>query len=325
MSRSSAVPCTTNHRGEPRQVGVELELSGIELEVLARRVQAHFGGHVRPVSDYEHGVLDTEFGDFNVELDFAYLKALGRGATRSGDTPSDLERLSEPALAEVARHLVPYEIVTPPLPLEALEQVDALVADLRERGARGTRHSLVYAFGLHLNPDLPSLDADVIVAHVRAFLCLYDWLLFQEDVDWSRRLSPYINPYPKPYVEQVVDPRYAPSREGFMDHYLLHNADRNRALDLLPLLAFLDEGRVRRAIDDPRIKQRPTFHYRLPNCDVDLAGWGVSRPWSRWLEVERLASDRERLKRMSAAYQAYLAELLSGFGNRWREECEQWL
>jgi hypothetical protein len=43
----------------------------------------------------------------------------------------------------------------------------------------------------------------------------------------------------------------------------------------LPLFAFLDEDRVRAKLDDPLIKSRPTYHYRLPNTDFHKPNWGI--------------------------------------------------
>jgi hypothetical protein len=43
----------------------------------------------------------------------------------------------------------------------------------------------------------------------------------------------------------------------------------------LPLLAEIDSDRVRRFVNDPRIKARPAFHYRLANCHIERADWSV--------------------------------------------------
>jgi hypothetical protein len=63
----------------------------------------------------------------------------------------------------------------------------------------------------------------------------------------------------------------------------------------LPLFLHLDEERVRAVTDVPLIKARPPFHYRLPDCEIHLPGWGLHVAWNDWLEVEALAADRERL------------------------------
>ena len=86
--------------------------------------------------------------------------------------------------------------------------------------------------------ELGGLDLEAAAA-------ILDWLVAREEVDLSRRLTPYINAFPRSYLERVLQASYAPGREAFADDYLADNADRNRALDVLPLLAHLDEGRVR--------------------------------------------------------------------------------
>jgi len=310
--------------GRMRRLGVELEFSGMDMETASTMVQAELGGSVEEISDYEHRVRDTDLGDFNVELDFQYLKTVGRekGAT---DDEALLDNLPEWFIAEIARRVVPIEIVSPPIEMDRIGRLDAIVGKLREAGARGTRYSPVYAFGLHLNPEMPALDAKTICAYLRAFLCLYEWLLQVSEVDWSRRVTPYINPFPTAYVRQVAKSDYAPSLSELIDDYLDSNADRNRALDMLPLFAHLDEKRVRRVIDDPRIKPRPTLHYRLPNCDVDRQGWGVHTAWRHWLEVEHLAYDRDRLASIAEAYHEHLERITERAFGDWAERCREWL
>ncbi len=311
-------------RGEPRRIGVELEFAGLDLPLASRLVADALGGEIEVLSDYEHRVETPELGPFNVELDFEYLKARGReGPSQTEGLGADLEQWSEEVIAGIARQVVPLEVVSPPLPMARLAEVDVLVAALRAEGALGTGHSPIYAFGLHLNPEMPALDAATIVAYMQAFLCLHDWLIEREQVDLSRRITPYINAFPREYVERVLAPGYAPEQTGFADDYLQWNADRNRALDLLPLLAHLDEDRVRRAIDDPRIKARPALHYRLPNCEVDAEGWGVHRAWGHWLAVEHLAGDDAVRADFCAAYLAHLERGLGGLLEPWWKQCEE--
>jgi hypothetical protein len=54
-------------------------------------------------------------------------------------------------------------------------------------------------------------------------------------------------------------------------------------------------------VRDPHlVKPRPTFHYRLPDCRIDEPGWRPSVDWNRWVAVERLAEDPERLGELAA-------------------------
>lgn len=309
-------PRPHNEAGEQRRIGIELELSGLDLETIAQIVAGCFAGDIEIVSNYER-LIGTALGEFRVELDYQYLKDLGRGALDDRGFAGEVRRLSEDAMAQVARKLVPMEIVTPPLAPAHFHDLDVLVEELRASGGRGTRHSPIYAFGLHLNPEVPQLQADSLLRYLRAFMCLYDWLVVEEQVDWSRRVTPYINPFPREYLDIVLEEDYRPRMCDLIDDYLLLNADRNRALDMLPLFAHIDEARVRASIDDPRIKPRPTFHYRLPNCDIDIDGWNVSACWANWLAVEGLAEDQARLEAACAAYREYLAKGLGRLSEDW--------
>lgn len=318
-------PWSRTDEGRLRRCGVELEFSGLDIDTIARFTQAELGGAIEHLSAYECRVAHTPLGTFIIELDFAYLKKLGRESVAREDGAFDLDRMSEDLLAMAARQVVPFEIVTPPLPLNRLNALEPLIRRLREAGALGTRHALLYAFGMHMNPELPRVDAATILAYLRAFLCLYDWLRRASGVDLSRRLTPYIRPFPRDYVRRVIDEHYAPELERLMDDYLDANPERNRALDLLPLFAHIDHHRVRRAVADPRVKPRPALHYRLPDCDIDQPGWGVLGAWRHWLQVEYLASDDERLARVCRSFADFLDRPVESLFGDWAKACERWL
>ncbi len=92
---------------------------------------------------------------------------------------------------------------------------------------------------------------------------------------------------------------------------------------MLPLFAWLDRPRILSRISDAHVRPRPTFHYRLPNSYVGEPGWSLIPDWNRWVQVERLALDGDRLERMGEAFRA------GGFAGRapedWVEETYGWL
>ncbi len=311
--------CTVT--GEPRHVGVEIELAGLGVEALSSLVAASVDGRVERLSRYEHRIIGDARGDWGVELDFAFLKRRGRRSGNDGVPEDALEAM----IRLGAEQLVPVEVVSPPLPIDELGGVDRLIESLRRAGARGTGDGLTYAFGLQLNPELPALDATTVTRYLQAFLCLHDWLKERARVDLTRRLTAYIDPFPRDYVRRVIDPGYTPGLATLADDYLAANPTRNRALDLLPLLAHIDGERVRAAVDDPRIKPRPALHYRLPNSEVGRPGWGIMAAWADWLAVERLAADPSRLAGVCTAYAEHLDQPLSGLVHPWSEQAGTWL
>ena len=283
-----------NADGQLRCVGVELEFTGLTLGEICRRLQASAGGRIVKRSDYEAEVVQTRVGRVGVELDAALFRDLKVKGFLEG---LELDRLSdqlaervEGALADGAQRLVPFEVVFDPLPIACLGQLDPIRAALRP-GAEGTHTSLLNAFGLHLNPEVPSVEPAMILRYLRAFLVLHDRLCILHDVDIARRVSPFIDPFPDAYINRVLQPDYAPDGGRLIDDYLKYNPTRNRPLDLLPLLAWIDEDRVRAALPEEKISRRPAFHYRLPNSQIDEAQWRIVGEWNRWMEVEDLAAD----------------------------------
>lgn len=319
-------PWLKNAEGNRRQVGVELEMSGFDLDTLANHVAEHFDLKISSNGRYERLLQGDPAGDWGVELDYRFLKRLGR-EERSEETLTDeISQSAEDVLAWAAEKLVPLEIVSPPILLERLDEIDSLIAHLRNAGAKGTTDSALYAFGLQLNPDLPSLDSKLITACLKAFLCLYDWLYIQGDIDLSRRVTSYVDPFPNEYVKKILSSDYWPDLESLIDDYLTYNPTRNRALDMLPLFMFLDEKRVCNKVDDERIKARPTFHYRLPDCKINETNWGLFTVWNDWVEMERLAADEARLDDCCKAYLKHLNSPIKRLFNNWGAIVEkEWL
>lgn len=312
-------PWSTAGDGNLRRIGIELEMSGLTLDQLATVTADLLGLEVRQTSRYERTLTGDTAGDWLVELDFHMLKEMGRQARRQDDVLDDMRQTAEDLLHRVAETVVPLELVSPPLPMNRLAEVDVLIRSLRNAGATGSSDHLVHAFGMQFNPEIPNAEAKTLTAYLKAFLCLYDWLLRQADIDVTRRLTNYIDPFPLDYVRRVVDPDYNPDLETLMIDYLQANPTRNRALDWLPLFLHLDADCVARYTLDPLIKPRPALHYRLPSCEIHRTGWGLAQDWRHWLQVEHLAADSERLNACCTDYSEFLRR--SGV-QRWLSELD---
>ena len=320
-------PQILNHEGNERRIGVEFEMAGLEPQAMLDCIRSLYGGQIKRQSRFEFSVENTRFGKFGVELDASYLKTIGYKLEKNlrADDDFSIESIATEIITVAAEQVVPWEITTPPIPVSQLSELEKLVQSLRAAGALGTRSSLVYAFGLHLNPELPALDVKTILNYLRAFLCLFEWIADEDDTDLTRRLTSYINHFNKTYILKVIDPQYDPDLSTFMRDYIAANPTRNRTLDLLPLFAWLDRDLLRNHIEDPRVKGRPTLHYRLPNCDIDNPQWNLLQPWSEWLQVEQLVNKPDKLQAMCLRYREHLDTLLPDFDNAWLKSIVGWL
>lgn len=310
--------------GAERQLGVEIEYAGVSGELAAKEIQTLFGGDIEQRSAAEWRVLGTAWGDFRVELDASYLKSLAM-EQQEGDELSDIRSAAYNLITRASEQLVPWEIVAPPIGFHKLDELNRLIERLRELGAKGTRHSLQYAFGLHLNPDPPDLSTSTILRYFQAYLCLYDWICASEKIDTARKLTSYIKHFDKPYIEKVIAYTYAPDQGQLIDDYLAHNATRNRSMDMLPLFSYLDESRVGAVIEDKRVKARPSFHYRLPNCDIDNPQWSLLQSWQHWSQIERLANDHNLLMFFRGAYHQEILRMSYPLDGRWVKSTAQLL
>lgn len=307
-----------NASGDTRTVGFELEFSGITLHDTVKEVCAALDGTVCEETVAEVSVR-THMGDFNVELDWDFLKRTAANAELADGPSMWLHHLSEAAAL-----LVPIEVVCPPIPITSISKLDEMINTLQKAGAVGTEESLIAAYGVHINPEIPALDATTISRYLRAFVLLQWWLVEANSVDLARRVSPYIDLFEESYIRLLLQSEDQ-SIEALIDDYLAHNPTLNRALDMLPMFAHIDAERVRATVDDPKIKSRPTFHYRLPNCCIDHPEWSLASSWNIWCVVERLANDGASLAKLSKAFLEVDRPLLGVNRTAWVERVTLWI
>jgi len=300
MRGFESLPWHDTPSGSPRRVGVEMEMAGLDAGRIADAVTAELGGKFEADSAFSGRVVETELGEFGVELDASVLtqrtyvdtlKRLGIDIE-----PGELRDNLESVLSRLAGLVVPHELVCPPVALDRLADIDRIRARLHDAGAKGTQSSALYAFGLQFNVEVHDDGAEALLNVLRAFFLCFDGIVEREDIDFSRKLTPFVQPYPEDYVAHVLDPDYQPDRTTLIDDFLEYTPTRNRPLDLLPLFAWLDKDRVMAApVERDLVKPRPTWHYRLPNCRIDDPEWSLHAPWAEWAAIERLAADPEQL------------------------------
>jgi len=316
-------PLTKNRNGDDRTVGFELEFAGLEITRTAEIIQESFGGEIIEGNRYEYKIVNTELGDFRVELDAVILqKMASKKLFKNIGLDIDTGKLSnsiEDVLDKMAKTVVPIEIVMPPVKLDDIERLEYLQVQLQKNKAEGTKTSLIHAFGMHLNIECPDLEADTLLSYLRAFLLLYPWLLEKLNVDITRRISPFVDPFPKAYAEKVLNPDYAPDLESLMDDYLRFNDTRNRPLDMMPIFGYLDKERTDKVLGSEKNNPRPTFHYRLPNSKIDEPDWKFSGEWNDWCEVEKLAVNSEMLTKLSKLYLLRKSQTLVSFKKEWAD------
>jgi hypothetical protein len=313
------IPSVTHTREKKyRNIGFEMEFIGLDLTRTTAVVQQVFSGKRTKESSAACVVAVEGLGDFTIELDWHFLKQKAAQQHQAGQ--GDWLDL----LSQAATLLVPMEVVCPPIAVSELDRLDPLVKELRRAGARGTEDSMIAAYGVHVNTEIPNLDVSCLSAYLRAFSLLQWWLVDTHQVDFTRRFSPYIDLYPEAYLQQLFS-RVVPDQNQICDDYLQYNASRNRALDLLPLLAHMDAEAVHKAVADIKIKARPAFHYRLPDCQIDKPDWSLAHPWNTWWVVEELAQRPDDLQELTGQFLAMHRPLLGVSRSGWTALMSRWL
>lgn len=313
-------PVRYDANGRTRTVGVEIELTDLDVPRIAAAVADTLGGTPRQENEYLAYVDVPALGEFRVEADLQLLQEAGRRRA-ARPQPGLLDKALD-LIASIAEIVAPFEVSSPPLPYTQLPIMDRLSEALRRSGGTGTKSGPLMALGLHLNPLAPDFNASSIHSHLRAFAVLDPWLRAVRGVDLSRRATPFVDAYPEPYVRYLLDTEKPGSLAEVIDTYLAQNSTRNRALDLLPLLAHLDPERVGPRIHDVRVKPRPTYHYRLPDCRLGETGWHISDEWRFWLIVERAAADETLLSELVEQFREVLDEhAWTPLTTRWPPRC----
>ncbi len=320
-------PVRNNEAGKPRKMGLEIEFSGLTIDRIVSLVVMCYGGEPEPESNYKKFVRGTRLGDFTIELDWVLLQKLARTdyAKKIGEEVGVVidarwQKRVEKLLATTAEAIVPYEVSFPPVPFDTIPELEELRKAICRMRGKGTSASPFNAFGLHLNPEIPSADTNVILRYFQAFLLLYEWLRLSHEIDIMRKITPFIDPFPEKYVLEVLDTGYKPDAGKLIDDYLEHNPTRNRPLDMLPLFAWLDEDRVRNRLDEELIRPRPTFHYRLPNSSIDDPDWTFTKEWNVWVEVERLAESGRKMSDMQQLYLERKRHPVTSWAETWLRE-----
>lgn len=310
-----------NSDGVERTIGYELEFAGVEPEQAAKLITELYGGRIEKQTRYEIDISETELGDFRVELDARLLKKM---AHRNMFSDMDMEvsddfGLSslEGMLDKLARKVVPLEIVMPPIPISHQPKLEDLRRLLQENKAQGTNTSLIHAFGMHLNIEPPDLEAETLLRYLRAFVVVYPWLMEALEIDISRRISPYVDPFPDEYVNLLLSTDYEPDERQLIEDYIEFNPTRNRPLDMMPIFGLKEEALIEETLKGQKNYPRPTFHYRLPNSRIDNPDWHFATEWNHWLVVERLAEDREMLGKLRELYILRHMETVISFRKEW--------
>ena len=322
MSEFHSPPQCALSAGNERRVGYEIEYAGVDMDDAASLLRDVVGGEIKRSNPFHYELCDTRFGDFVIEIDARilheqeyerYLRGVGIDIDKL-----DLRGPVEALIGSLASIAVPQEIVTPPLPLSCMDVMEDIRSALVDAKARGTSNSVLYGFGVHINPDLPSPEASSLLAHLRAYCLLYDWICERGEIDWTRRIGPFIRPYPQGYVELLMQSDYAPDRAQLASDYVAHMPSRNYALDMLPALVELEGKNLLQTVKHAElVKPRPAFHYRLPNCDIANPEWRIADVWNDWVEVERLAADAPRLEEVMQAYRAHQSGWVKPLIQRW--------
>lgn len=324
-------PRPYNTQNEFRKAGFEFEFAGLEFITVTDLIIEIFGGETEIITRYQQKVKNTEIGDFKLEFDSRFLKEK-KYENFLLDIGIDIDRTTfqkklENIVAKVSSNVVPFEVISPPIPIDQLDKLERFRLALYNNKAEGTKASPFYAFALHINPELPDLKTETIISYLQAFLLLQYWIFEESGVSFRRHhFTSYIDYFPQQYMLTVLNENYSPDLDQLIKLYKKYNPTRNRPLDMFPLFVFLKGNSVKTGVEDPElIKGRPTLHYRLPDCRIDEPEWSLAKVWNYWVIVEELAENKEKMKIMMNDFHDIYNNNLMTFKNKWSKKVKEYL
>ena len=146
-----------NYDDEIRKVGFELEFSNIDMHKILDILVNVENFKVKKINNFFYE-LESVDGTYILELDFELLtkQKLKKEAKKLFEKTNiqideqNIENIQN-FIGSISKDIVPYEISTPPLPLDKLYRSEELVNSLSENNAYGTKDKIYYAIGLHIN------------------------------------------------------------------------------------------------------------------------------------------------------------------------------
>ncbi len=311
-------PITATPEGDERKAGFEIEFTGLRPKEAATAIIRLFGGELEEIDEYEVKIHHTCYGTFSIYLDSLYLRSDSKEYLFKD---ADLFKELVYTLSEV---VVPFEIVTPPFPFSKLSEVENLRQELKRCGALGTSASLLYAFGMHINIQTFTYEAHELRDLLRAFVLMQEWIKEKIEVDLTRKLSWFIEPFEKEYIDLIVQKKYSPDLDHLIEDYILYNPTRNRALDMLPLFCHLRPW-VKEKLSEQKITPRPAFHYRLPNSKIDEEEWSIAKEFYVWSLVEKAALSKNALYELCEDYLEFEQSPYWFIKELWIERVDEWV
>lgn len=285
----------------PRKVGFEIEFAGTDSASAARILAEALGGRVEVRTAHLARVTGSRLGNLKLELDTRYAKP----AKDPGLIDRALDSLdARDVAADMLAYVAPVELVTEPLAPDRFDALDEAIAALRAAGLEGTKGATLNAFGMHLNIQLVPGGPDRAIRIGAAYAFAEHWLRATRPPDNARRATPFIDPYPAGYLRglgHTMAGGHVPALDAFVALYADWNPNRNRGLDLWPLLGHLAPSTCARLRGRPVPNARPAFHYRLPDSRLGEPGWSPRIELARWDRLEAAADAPEALETLRLA------------------------
>ena len=183
---------------------------------------------------------------------------------------------------------------------------------MAQAGAKGTDEGALLGFGVHFGVKVTQAQDAYTCDTIRAFALLKDWLRRIDPIDRARRLLPLVQPWPRAFVDAIMQTADGPDFDKMRTLYAEHAVSRNHALDLLPLVKDADTAQFDPLFPDAQsTKAHPAFHFRLPDCRIDDPAWSLAREWERKALVEEVADRPDVLEALRKDYNARPPKVLA--------------
>ncbi len=208
---------------DPRRFGVEIEFGGINSYDTAKILQTYFGGTLS-ISKREILVgIDNISKNSDQVYKVVEIDDYVVNGTSLGDLKVITEFNEESSIIDLAKVKKVTEVITPPLNVSKLYELDRMAMVLRQHGAKGTRNDL--AVGIHVTCELNNgVIKDelslLLVDLLRNIMSNKHWKENQYYLNIPNSRAKYLTPYSDGFMKKLLNPNYRPTMDELYDDFI---------------------------------------------------------------------------------------------------------
>ncbi|MBU6376633.1 MAG: amidoligase family protein, partial [Bdellovibrionales bacterium] len=285
--------------GDTTRMGLEVELTGLSPEQVAKEVQSKLGGRIEESFDITKTNItghDAQglpiYGTMKTPI--FVLKG-----SKIGDLvlKPDYNQITDSFDAEEAKKSVVTEIVTTPIRMAEVEKLQETLTHLKSKGAIGTTPQVAVATQVNVEwmgggENQGNWKPADLVNLMRSYTRPEHRAQIDPHLQVPANRAPYLELFSKGFMKKLLDPSYKPTFRQFYDDYIYRQSLEHRGVKdawTMPveearkkLISMGDEAIVPQVVKQNPIRISSLLMHLFPKDHMsklyDASGWAKARP-----------------------------------------------